>query len=211
MQYNSRSPRRRSGGERLVRLSVCEVAHALRSYPCAGRRRSGRDRICRPAGQVAGANARPRRLPISSTRRILSIPPVGRLPIRRSSADCRSSNIIGHFCRSKSIFRAKCRPSVTKVAWDPVRPGRPPTRREAITPKHSNVGISSSRPTCRAPTTSITWPADKVATMARVSTTPSKYLDEVRYRSLTIPTVTHACRRRRRSLLRGPMISVCTD
>ena len=54
-------------------------------------------------------------------------------------------------------------------------------------------GTSSSRPTCRAPTTSITWPADKVATMARVSTTPSKYLDEVRYRSLTILTVTHAC------------------
>ncbi len=66
---------------------------------------------------------------------------------------------------------------MTKVAWDPARPGRPPTRREAITPKHSNVGISSSRPTCRARTTSFTWPgaADAFA-KGRASTTSSKYL-----------------------------------
>ena len=149
---------------------------------------------------------------VPSTRRIPPIPPVRCRTTRRSSADCQSSNNIGHFCPRESIFRAECRPSGTKVAWDPARPGRPPTRREAITPKQSNIGISSSRPTCRARTTSITWPGARTRLpTGRVSTTSSKYWEEVRYRSLTIPTATHACRRRRRSSSREPMISVCAD
>ena len=49
---------------------------------------------------------------------------------------------------------------------------------ELLHREHSNVGISSSRPTCRARTTSITWPADgRLRRWHRVSTTSSKCLE----------------------------------